>query len=186
MGGTCQKEPSPVAETCQEEPSPVAETCQEEPSPVAQIGGIMTRKEEAVAIFTDHFHCSQAVLAAYADECGITKEQALKLGGCLGSGMRRGEVCGACTGALMVLGLLFGQSDKEDLTSRRRSDEVNDRMMDLFAQKSGSYLCREIIGYDISTEEAKKYAREHHLYANCHEMVGNAVDALEEILQKNN
>ena len=131
-------------------------------------------------------HDAADVLAAYADECGITKEQALKLGGCLGSGMRKGEVCGACTGALMVLGLLFGQSDKEDLTSRRRSDEVNDRMMDLFAQKSGSYLCREIIGYDISTEEAKKYAREHHLYANCHEMVGNAVDALEEILQKNN
>lgn len=39
----------------------------------------------------------------YADECGLTEEQALKLGGCFGDGMRKGEVCGACTGALLVL-----------------------------------------------------------------------------------
>ena len=66
------------------------------------------------------------------------------------------------------------------------SYEISDLYADGFNPvKSGSYLCREIIGYDISTEKAKKYAREHHLYANCHEMVGNAVDALEEILQKN-
>ena len=29
--------------------------------------------------------------------------------------MCKGEVCGACTGALMALGLKYGQSDIEDL-----------------------------------------------------------------------
>jgi len=63
------------------------------------ISGFYTHKEKALQLFADKFHCSQAVLAAFADECGITEEQALKLGACFGSGMRKGEVCGACTGA---------------------------------------------------------------------------------------
>ena len=36
--------------------------------------------------------------AAFKDEIGLTEKQALKLGACFGSGMRKGEVCGACTG----------------------------------------------------------------------------------------
>ena len=48
---------------------------------------VMTHKEKALQLFVDKFHCSQAVLAAFADECGITEEQALKLGACFGSGM---------------------------------------------------------------------------------------------------
>ena len=67
----------------------------------------MTHKDQALQLFSEHFHCSQAVLAAFAPECGLSHEQALKLGACFGSGMRKGEVCGACTGALMVLGLLM-------------------------------------------------------------------------------
>ena len=52
----------------------------------------MTRKEKALEYFRRGFHCSQAVLASYADLCGLTEKQALKLGACFGSGMRKGEV----------------------------------------------------------------------------------------------
>ena len=72
----------------------------------------------------EKFHCSQAVLGAFAEELRITKEQALKLGGCFGGGMCKGEVCGAVTGGLMALGLKFGQSEKEDLESRAKANEV--------------------------------------------------------------
>ena len=62
-----------------------------------------SKKEKAIEYFEDHLHCSQSVLAAFAEECGITEEQAFRLGSCFGSGMRKGNVCGACTGALMVI-----------------------------------------------------------------------------------
>ena len=81
----------------------------------------MTRKEKAVRTYENGYLCSQAVLAAYAEKYGLTEEQALKLGTCLGAGMRKGEVCGACTGALMVLGLLFGQTDPENRISGKTS-----------------------------------------------------------------
>lgn len=92
-------------------------------------------------------------MAAFADECGLTEMQALKLGACFGSGMRKGEVCGACTGALMVLGSLYGQCNQDDIESRLLANEVNDKMMDRFAQVCGSYRCNDLLGCDISTSE---------------------------------
>lgn len=146
----------------------------------------MTHKEKALQYFSDKFHCSQAVLAAFAPELGITEEQALKLGACFGAGMRKGEVCGACTGALMVLGLMYGQSDKDDLESRIRTNKVNVEMMDRFAQKCGSYNCNELLGCDIRTPEGVQYARDNNLFTEfCPQMVANAVDVLEEIIRNN-
>lgn len=145
----------------------------------------MTHKEKAVELFGKGFNCSQAVLAAFAEECGITEEQALKLGACFGSGMRKGEVCGACTGALMVLGLLYGQYDIEDKESRLRANEANVRMMEYFAQNNGSYICNELLGCDIRTPEGVQYARDNKLFTEfCPKMVANAVDVLEQIISE--
>ena len=75
----------------------------------------MKRTEIAKDYFSKKCHCSQAVLASFADALGITEETALKFGSCFGGGMRKGEVCGACTGALMALGMKFGMSEIGDL-----------------------------------------------------------------------
>ena len=119
----------------------------------------MMRKEKALEYFRRGFHCSQAILASYADLCGLTEKQALKLGACFGSGMRKGEVCGACSGALMVLGSLYGQYDLSDTASRQTANEVNDLMM-------------------------KGYARENNLFKErCPQFVENAMDVLAEIIR---
>ena len=52
-----------------------------------------------------HFNCCQAVLVTFAEEMGLTEQQAFDLGANFGSGMRCGSVCGTLTGALMVLGM---------------------------------------------------------------------------------
>ena len=145
----------------------------------------MTRQDRAVDYFNRGFHCSQAVLAAYADQCGLSEEKALKLGACFGSGMRKGEVCGACTGALMVLGFLYGYDDPQNEKSKLTADAVNDRMMDGFSEACGSCLCKEILGYDISTPEGKQRAREKNLFRDlCPQMVMNAVNVLENIIRE--
>ena len=45
----------------------------------------MTHEEKELSYFQDKFHCSQSVLAAYAEELGLTEEQALKIAYCLNS-----------------------------------------------------------------------------------------------------
>ena len=143
----------------------------------------MTHKEKAEQYFSDKFHCSQAVLAAFAQELGITEKQALKLGACFGSGMRKGEVCGACTGALMVLGVKYGQCKKDDMESRNRANYVNDKFLDEFRNRNGSYICNVLLGCDISTPEGAAYASEHKLFTEfCPKMVASAVELVEEII----
>ncbi len=143
----------------------------------------MTHAEKADKYFCDKFHCSQSVLAAFADELGITEEQALKLGACFGSGMRKGEVCGACTGALMVLGLKYGQYIKDDMESRIRANTVNDRFLNDFKGKNGSYICNELLKCDITTQEGVAYALENKLFTEfCPAMVKSAVEITEKII----
>lgn len=144
----------------------------------------MTHIEKAKDLFGRKFHCSQAVFAAFAEESGITEKQALKIGACLGSGMRKGEVCGACTGALLALGLRFGQADEEDIESRLKTNEVTDRFLAEFKKENGSYMCKELLGCDLSTQEGIAMAVEKKLFTEfCPKMVESATKIAEDILE---
>ena len=145
----------------------------------------MDKKEMAVDLYNDGFHCSQAVLSAFAADTGITEKQACLLGGCFGAGMKKGEVCGACTGALMVLGLLYGQYEKGDTASKIHAYEVAEAFLDRFAERNGSYRCNDLLGCDIRTEEGVRYARSRNLFRTlCPKMVEEAVGILEEIIRE--
>ena len=135
----------------------------------------MNSIEEAVQLFESGYVCSQAVFAAFSQDYGLSKEQALKIGACFGSGMRKGEVCGACTGALMVLGLKYGES-------KEKSNEICEKFLDEFKKENGSYICRDLLGCDISTQEGVKYAKENNLFRElCPKMVESAAKILSTI-----
>ena len=145
----------------------------------------MNRKDAAVSLYNDGFHCSQAVLSAFAADTGITEKQARLLGGCFGAGMKKGEVCGACSGALMVLGLLYGQYEKGDTASKIHAYEVAETFLDRFAERNGSYICNDLLGCDMRTEEGVAYARSRNLFHTlCPKMVEEAVGILEEIIRE--
>ena len=65
--------------------------------------------------------------------------------------MRRGNVCGACAGALMVLGLMYGETHAGDREGRLRTDRLNDLMMDRFSRANGSCLCNQSISLSRRT-----------------------------------
>lgn len=141
--------------------------------------------EKAKTLFEQKYHCSQAVLAAFAEELGLTEKQALKLGACFGGGMCKGEVCGACTGALMALGLKYGQCEIDDFDSRAKTNEVTVKFLEAFREKNGSYICKELLGCDLATPEGKEYAIEHNLFTEfCPRMVVSAVKLAEQLLNK--
>ncbi len=127
--------------------------------------------------------CSQAVFAAFAQRFGITEKQALQIGACFGGGMSKAEVCGACTGALMVLGMRYGQFDENDLDSRAAQSAKAAEFLEEFKRRKGSYICREILGCDISTDEGRSFARSNGLYGRyCTEMVRTAAQIVSEML----
>ena len=145
----------------------------------------MTHIDKAKELFEQKYHCSQAVLAAFAEELWLNEKQALKLGGCFGGGMCKGEVCGACTGALMALGLKYGQCEIEDLDSRLKTNDVTVKFLELFRKENGSYICKELLGCDLATPEGKEYAKEHNLFTDfCPHMVVSAVKIAEQLLEE--
>lgn len=132
--------------------------------------------EEAVQLFEKGYRCSQAVFATYSSDFGVSKEDALKIGACFGSGMRKGEVCGACTGALMALGLKYGED-------KAKSDEICNAFLDEFKNENGSYICRDLLGCDISTEAGVKFALENNLFKEfCPKMVESACKIVEKLI----
>ena len=83
---------------------------------------MMTHLEKAreLRARTDvHFNCCQSVLVAFAQDMGLTEEQAYRLGANFGSGMRCGSVCGALTGGLMVLGMTDCPPERADALRRK-------------------------------------------------------------------
>ena len=145
----------------------------------------MTYIDKAKDLFEQKFHCSQAVLAAFASELEITEKQALKLGACFGAGMCKGEVCGACTGALMALGLKDGQSEKDDLESRWKTNDITSEFLESFREENGSYLCKELLGCDLATPEGIEYAKTHNLFTEfCPAMVVSATKIAEQLMNR--
>jgi len=68
-----------------------------------------TPAEIAGSVFSQHYNCSQSVFSAFAEQLGMDQETALKLASPFGGGVaRRGEICGAVSGALLALGLARG------------------------------------------------------------------------------
>ena len=133
---------------------------------------------ESVELFERGYVCSQAVFAAFSPDLGLEKEKALKIGACFGSGMRKGEVCGACTGALMVFGLKYGES-------KEKSNEVCVKFLDEFEKENGSYICNDLLGCDIKTKEGVQFAVENNLFKEiCPKMVESAAKLTEKILDE--
>ena len=138
----------------------------------------MSEITEAVKLFEKGYVCSQAVFAAFSPDLGVDKEQALKIGACFGSGMRKGEVCGACTGALMALGLKYGES-------KEKSNEACERFLDEFEKENGSYICNDLLGCDIRTPEGVEFAVENNLFKEfCPKMVESAAKITKGIINE--
>ena len=136
----------------------------------------MKNIEKAIQLFENGYVCSQAVFATFSQNLGLSEEQALKIGACFGRGMRKGEVCGACTGALMALGLKYGES-------KTKSNEVCEKFLDEFEKENGSYICRELLNCDIRTEKGVKYALDNNLFKEfCPKMVESATKITENYL----
>jgi C_GCAxxG_C_C family probable redox protein len=111
----------------------------------------------AVKIFAAGFNCSQSVFVPIAVDMGIPASKAFKLSTGFGAGMvYRGETCGAITGAMMALGLVYGRSKVGDTNARDKTYKIINQLYDEFKKKHGTLLCKELLNADISNPEELK------------------------------
>lgn len=143
-----------------------------------------TRIERATEKFLSGYNCAQSVLWAFSRSIGLHPETALKIACGFGAGMaRRQEVCGAVSGAIMVLGLRHGRGEGQD---RMATEETYSKVLELmrrFEARHGTCSCRVLTqGYDLMTDEGRKaFVDRDLLNTVCRPCVQTAVEILEEI-----
>jgi C_GCAxxG_C_C family probable redox protein len=127
---------------------------------------------QACEYFKNGSGCAQAVLGAFCEEYGLPQETALKIACGLNSGARCAEICGAVSGAVLVIGLKYGDSKKE---CNLRTEEFIRR----FKEKNGDVVCRNLLGCDITTPDGRaKAARENLFKTLCPGFVASAAEIL--------
>ena len=140
--------------------------------------------DKAVADYRDGFNCAQALLANYGAELGLNREMALKVAGAFGSGMAQmGEVCGAVSGALMIIGLKHGKTSVEDEPSRIKTYGLANEFVRRFKARHGSIKCSDLVGCDLSTDDGMAEAEERDLFSTvCPVFVRDSAEIVEQIL----
>ena len=141
-----------------------------------------TPAEIAVTVFSQNFNCSQSVFSAFAPQYGLDTKTALKLASPFGGGVaRRGEVCGAVTGALLALGLARGV---EAPAGKEEIYRLSQEFMRMFEEKHNTVLCRDLIACDLSTPAGHQAAAEKRVFTTiCPVLVQDAVEIVQKLLE---
>lgn len=143
----------------------------------------MNKTDKALELFSNNFNCSQAVLTAFAPDFGLDEKLALMLGTSFGGGARNGEICGAVSGALMVLGLKYGHFDSADNEQKSRAYSIAVEYTKRYKEANGSIVCRDLLGYDLSKPDEMACIKEKGLFGEvCPKAIKSAVEILESIL----
>jgi C_GCAxxG_C_C family probable redox protein len=135
-------------------------------------------------MFSKGFNCAQSILYAFRTESDLSEETALKISCGLGAGMgRKGEVCGAVTGGIMVLGMRHGKGASDDRAAMETTYSKTQELINLFTLKHGSCICRQLLnGCKLTTEEGQRSFKENeYLNKVCKKCVHSVVEILEQI-----
>lgn len=116
------------------------------------------RKQKAAELFSAGYNCSQSVFAAFCDLTGYDEKAALRLASSFGGGIaRHRDVCGAVSGAAMVLGMLYGY-DKPDKEACKEHYARVSEFLNAFKEANGSLVCRELL--QLTAEKVKHDEKE--------------------------
>jgi C_GCAxxG_C_C family probable redox protein len=141
-------------------------------------------RDRTLELFAGGFNCAQSVFAGCAPGLGLPEEVALKVSCAFGGGIARtAELCGAVSGALLVIGLRHGRGTLAYVDARDLTYELSRRLLDRFRRQEGSLICRDLLGSDISTAEGLAEARSKNFHADiCPRYLAAAVTILGEVL----
>lgn len=140
-------------------------------------------QEKALQYFGGGLDCSQVVFEHGAEQIGFDQETALKISAAFGGGMWHGHTCGCVTGALMALGLKYGQCRLGDEETKQNLLAKKGAFEEAFTKEFGSVLCKDILGYDLSKqEEMEKIMEEQLLTTLCPKVARRACEILGELL----
>lgn len=130
--------------------------------------------------FREGYSCSQAVVLAYQDLIKLDKKTCLKIASPFGGGMGRlREVCGAFSGALIVLGYLKG-NPTTDLKKKEALYVDIQKLAKEFEKANGFLRCRDLLNlHTKSNAKPSKRNANYYDHRPCLKIVSSAARILE-------
>ena len=140
----------------------------------------MNHSTLAAQLFLDGCSCSQAVMAAFCDVTGMDRSTALRLAAPFGGGIgRMREVCGAVSGMMMVVGLLYGFEPSQGSAAKAAHYHLVQELAEQFRQQAGSIICREILKNPPADPNPSPRTAEYYASRPCARMVMLAAEILD-------
>lgn len=103
------------------------------------------RGAKAVEIFdVEDFNCAQAVYLAFNDLYDVDRRIAIEVASSLGGGMAIGEVCGALSASLLVVGHERPFANPQDKDSKQLNKDSCKQLAEEFQLDNGSLYCRNL------------------------------------------
>lgn len=132
------------------------------------------------------YNCAQSAAAAFADLTGWTPEQLFAAAGSFGGGYggSHEEACGAVSGALLVLSILFPHTREGDVQAKKLLYSHAKEFRRRFAGIFGHTRCMDLLRARPGLSEMTPAARRLGITAHCDIMVVTAVEQLEEFLRE--
>ncbi len=144
----------------------------------------MNKAEQAKELFMSGHNCAQAVLCAFADEVGLSQEQALAAAACFGGGLGgQREVCGAVSAMCMVFSLKYAPKDPKDHSAKTAFYAHIKELCNRFKEENSSIICRELLGLSQAQQPAPQPRTQTYYHARpCADKVKSAAAILDRYL----
>lgn len=137
--------------------------------------------------FLSGYNCAQAVALAFSDLVPLSRDELSRLACSFGGGMGRlREVCGSVSAMLMVSGLLYGYDGPETGDIKKNHYALVQKLAKEFEEKSGSIICRELLGLTEKRQSPEPAQRTLEYYNNrpCKALVGLAAEILDAYIKE--
>ena len=143
----------------------------------------MSKTDLAITKMSEGYNCAQSIVAAFAQDVGLDVSTAIKMAGVFGGGLaHQGHVCGAVSGALMIIGMKYNGIEA-DYASREHGFAIGTDFIEEFESRHQTIDCRQLIGCDLSTPKGLKRFKDAGIFRNvCPRWVKEAADILEPLL----
>lgn len=131
------------------------------------------RVDNSIKYFKEGYNCAESILKAMGHEPNIATA--------FGAGIsRKGSVCGAITGGILVINLKYGRnSAKED---KEKVYKVALEYIDEFEKEFGCIICYDLIGCDLKTSDGQKRYKDLNLFdEKCQKFVRRTIEMLQAI-----
>ncbi len=144
----------------------------------------MDEKQIALETFGSGYNCAQAVYSAFSEQLGLSREFALKSATGFGAGMgRRQHVCGAVSGAVMVLSMLYGRGESEPKEQGAEAYRIVRSFLAEFEKANKTIICKDLLdGCELLTDEGQARFEAENMRGWCTGYVESAVEILKKMI----